>query len=235
VLEYCIAKKIGVLVNRPLNAFSGNRLIRLADVDQTERMEYNEIIRRIRAVGRSETRFWRKILPDLDMEAGLKVKVKEQLSVSSTLTHYWRNFGSHERWSRAKSGTFLPKVRGVMEFLAPYAGSDDRLSPWMTEHMSRLEEALAAVGSTYAEKVARQNRRIHRQVSAADPEWSGEGTLSQKAIRAVRSTPGVSSVLVGMRKDRYVEDVLEEIRRPIRQKDRAKSWENQRRAGRDSG
>ncbi len=91
--------------------------------------------------------------------------------------------------------------------------------------MARLDEAFEAVGSMYAVKVAQQNRRIRRLASAADADWGGEETLSQKAIRAVRSTRGVSSVLVGMRRERYVEDVLEELRRPVQQKDRTKSWE----------
>ncbi len=226
VLEYAREKRIGVLINRPLNAFFGNRLIRLAGMEHPERMEYNEIIRRIRDVGKSETRLWRKILPDLDMEAGLKAKIKDQVSVSSTLTHYWRNFGSHERWRQAMSGTFWPRVRGVMEFLEARAESDERLAPWMTEHMTRLEAAFEAVGSIYAEKAARETRRIDRLISAADPDWSGEGTLAQKAIRAVRSTRGVSAVLVGMRKEGYVADVLEELGRPAHQKDRTKAWEN---------
>lgn len=228
VLAHARDKRIGVLINRPLNAFFDNRLIRLAGVDHTERMEFNEIIRRVRAVGRSEARFWRKMLPDLDIEAGLKVKVKEQLTISSTLTHYWRNFGSHERWRQVVSGTFLPRVRGVMEFLEPHRESDERLAPWMTDHMVCLEEAFEAVGSIYSEKAAREARGIERVISAADPDWSGEGTLSQKAIRAIRSTTGVSSVLVGMRRERYVEDVLEELRRPLEWKDRVKGWENLR-------
>ncbi len=66
--------------------------------------------------------------------------------------------------------------------------------------------------------------RIRYAVNDADPEWAKTGTLSQKAIRALRSTAGVSVVLVGMRRDAYVEDVISELKLPLEQKDRLGSW-----------
>jgi len=62
-------------------------------------------------------------------------------------------------------------------------------------------------------------------VAAADPNWAAEGTLSQKALRAVRTTLGVTCTLVGMRRAEYVTDVLVELRRPIEQDTRLESWQ----------
>jgi hypothetical protein len=76
------------------------------------------------------------------------------------------------------------------------------------------------VGSIYIEEAARVLNRIRYAVNDADPEWEQQGTLSQKAIRALRSTAGVSVVLVGMRQSTYVENVLTELKQPIEQKDR---------------
>jgi len=75
-----------------------------------------------------------------------------------------------------------------------------------------------------AEEAARELSRIRSAVDNADAQWANQGTLSQKAIRALRSTAGVSVVLVGMRDSAYVEDVLTELRQPITQKDRQGSW-----------
>ena len=80
------------------------------------------------------------------------------------------------------------------------------------------------MGASYAETAAVRANRIRQIVSAADPDWSVEGSLSQKAIRAIRSTTGVTSVLVGMRRDAYVADVLKEIKRPTPQTDRTDAW-----------
>jgi aryl-alcohol dehydrogenase-like predicted oxidoreductase len=80
------------------------------------------------------------------------------------------------------------------------------------------------VGSVYVEEAVRDLNRIRYAVNDADPDWGKQGTLSQKAIRALRSTAGVSVVLVGMRREAYVDDVLTELKQPLIPKDRRESW-----------
>ena len=223
-LSFAEGKNLGVLINRPLNAFAGNRLLRLADLAQTVRMDTNEVIEKIRQLIKSETRLWRKILPHLDIPPGLKVRVKQQNEVGDSLKHYWKNFGSYENFRQARKGMFWPRVQGVFNFLAPYAKENAELAQWMTSHSACLEEAFDAVGSIYVEDAARLLNRIRYAVNGADPEWEKPGTLSQKAVRVLRSTTGVSVVLVGMRREAYVEDVLIEIRQSLEQKDRRGSW-----------
>ena len=58
---------------------------------------------------------------------------------------------------------------------------------------------------------------------AADADWQAD-TLSQTAVRACRSTEGVTAVLVGMRQQAYVQDILAELARPVTVRDRASSW-----------
>ena len=86
-----------------------------------------------------------------------------------------------------------------------------------------LEEAIDAVSSIYLEEAARVLNRIRYALDNADP-GEKQGVLSQKAIRALRSTAGVSVVLVGMRGNAYVEDVLTELKQPVEQKAREGSW-----------
>ncbi len=226
VLEFARKKKIGVLINRPLNAFNGNRLVRLVDIPMKNRQEYSEIIRKIRAVIKSETKLWRTILPDCNfIPEGTRIRIKEQLSVGDTLKHYSKNFGSYERWRQTKNSSFLPRVNGVFNYLEQYSGQNKSLIPWIRDHTACLEDAFGAVASIYISDAARQVEPIKRAVSAADPDWAGEGFLSQKAVRAIRTTAGVTSVLVGMRRTEYVNDILEELERPVPVKERQRSWE----------
>ncbi len=111
-----------------------------------------------------------------------------------------------------------------MDFLEPYSSQNEDILNWMTSHRTRIEEAFDAVDSIYAEKAARRVDRIRHAAAAADPDWATGGTLSQKAMRAVRSTPGVTCVLVGMRREEYVADILAELRHPIKQDGRLESW-----------
>ena len=61
-------------------------------------------------------------------------------------------------------------------------------------------------------------------IAQGDDAWKKPGTLSQKAVRAVVSTAGVSTVLVGMRKEAYVLDVLAELQHASYKADRSDSW-----------
>jgi aryl-alcohol dehydrogenase-like predicted oxidoreductase len=225
VLEFAQHKGLGVLINRPLNAFYGNQLIRLAQVSTSVRQSKDEIVRKIQFLTKSEKSLWLKFLPAVDVPPGLRARIKEQIAVGDILKHHWLNFGSYENWRQIKSGNLLPRIQGVMDFLQPYGSQNEGLSDWITSHLARIEDAFDAVASIYTEKAARRVDRIRRVIKAADPRWAAEGTLSQKALRAVRLTPGVSCVLVGMRREKYVADVLAELRRPIKQDERLESWQ----------
>ena len=224
ILEFARKKGLGVLINRPLNSFYKNRLLRLAEVPFFGRQPKDEIIHKIQLLTRSEKALWQKILPALGIQTGLRVRIKEQMAIGETLKHHWLNFGSYERWRQVQSGNLQPRIEGVMDFLEPYGPSNQELSAWMASHRQRIEEAFAAVASVYAEEAALQVERVRRVVAAVDRDWARDGTLSQKAVRAVRSTLGVSCVLVGMRREEYVADVVEELRRPVEQKARVESW-----------
>ena len=69
-----------------------------------------------------------------------------------------------------------------------------------------------------------QARRFRDKTAALDEDWSVAENLSQIALRVLRSTAGISSVLMGMRSKQYVEDVLAELRRPCRVASRTDSW-----------
>ncbi len=225
VLESAADAGLAVMINRPLNAFSGRELIRLAEPMEAERMDDHIITERVLAVGGSEARFWRHILPSLDIPDGLRVRVKEQLCIGDTLKHYWRNFSSYENWRGTRDGNFQPRIRGVMEYLQPFAVENPALANWISRHETVLKEVFEAIGSVYTQRVRQQLRKLKQGLVSADSDWAQPGTISQKALRALRTTYGISVVLVGMRYPSYVEDVLEELRRPFATVDRKQSWE----------
>lgn len=226
VLEFARKKELGVLVNRPLNAFYNNQLFRLAEVPEFQILPKDEIVRKVQFLSKSEKRLWMKILPATDIPPGLRARIKEQMAIGDTLKHHWLNFGSYERWRQVKTGNLLPRIQGVMDFLEPYGRENADIAKWMESHRARIEEAFDAVASVYAEQAAHKVDRIRRAVAAVDEDWAAAGTLSQKALRALRSTSGISCVLVGMRREVYVSDVIAELQRPINQGAHFESWQD---------
>ncbi|MGD8662761.1 MAG: aldo/keto reductase [Desulfobacterales bacterium] len=224
VLEFAQLKDLGVLVNRPLNAFRDNQLIRLAEVPTSKRISKDEIVQKIQFLAKSEKSLWMKHLPSINVPPGLQTRIKEQMAIGDILKHHWLTFGSYENWRQIKAGNLQPRIQGVMNFLEPYGSQNENISNWMTSHRALIEDAFNAVSSIYAEKAARRVDRIRRLLAAADTAWAAEGTLSQKAVRAIRTTPAVSCVLVGMRRAEYVSDVLAELSCPVKPDGRLESW-----------
>jgi transposase InsO family protein len=100
----------------------------------------------------------------------------------------------------------------------------DNIRDWAEIHRRYLATALDVVTSIYAAPAAKRAKALKQMVRHADPDWEGAGTLSQLAIRALRTTQGISSVLVGMREPQYVADVLQELRRRKPTKPNETGW-----------
>jgi hypothetical protein len=224
VLDLARSKQLGVLINRPLNAFNGNRLMRLAEVEQIEPQSDDDVIQAISLLIKSEKVLWRKLLPELNLPTPLYGRVKDQISVGDQLKHHWRNFGSYGRWRQFKDGLLWPHVQGVFDFLKPHADHLEPLEKWLRSHQKKLEVAVKAVGSLYVNNAVREVTAIKQKVRDCDVDWNMDGPLSQLALRALRTTSGIHVVLMGMRQARYVNDVLEELVRPVEAAERTDAW-----------
>jgi aryl-alcohol dehydrogenase-like predicted oxidoreductase len=224
VLDVARDEQLGVLINRPLNAFDGNRLIRLADIEQMGRFSDDEVIQAITILNKSEKVLWRKLLPAMNLPVPLFNRIKDQAAVGDQLKHHWRNFGHYERWRQFKDGLLWPHVQGVFDFLGPYAGQVDGMAQWLAAHRQKLDRAVRAVGSLYAGAAYRKIDGMKRCVRSAEADWHIDAGLSQLALRTLRSTDGVTTVLVGMRRTRYVDDILTGLRQSVPSTERVDAW-----------
>lgn len=228
VLQFAQNKHLGVITNRPLNAFADNRFIRLAEVKTIARYSDADIIHAINGLIKSEKKLWRKLLPSLQLPGPLYLRIKDQAAMGDHFKHYWRNFGTYERWRQFRDGFVWPRMQGVFEYLQQQAMQMTVIDQWLTDHQHYLASACRAVESLYVDAAVRKIADIKRSIVSADPQWATPGTLSQLAIRALRSTFGITTVLVGMRKPHYVVDMIKELEVSIPVSDRTASWHNLR-------
>ena len=224
VLEFARSKNLGMLINRPLNAIINDTLLRLAEVRVAGRTSDNEVNDLVDRLISSEKVLRDTILPQLGLEPAVQSQVMEQLATGTVLKRHWQSFGTYERWQELREYYFSPRVMGVFQFLQQGVPSAEDIFSWMNSHREKLEELLEAVGSRYGEQAAKRSTRIKENLSSVDREWSEAATLSQMAIRALRSTTGITTVLVGMRREAYVMDVLEELGRLVESRERTESW-----------
>ncbi len=224
VLQLALDRKIGVLINRPLNAIVDNRLIRLAEVQTTKPASAEIISQRINDLILSEEALEQKIIPELNLTPSLRVQVLDQAATGVVLKQQWQNFGTYERWKELAEYYFGPRFKGVVQFLEQQENPPKSLFPWIKSHQERLGSAFRAIASVYQQHAAEESAQIKTRVSSADADWAEAATLSQMALRALRSTAGITNVLVGMRQESYVNDVIAELARPVSKKERAESW-----------
>jgi aryl-alcohol dehydrogenase-like predicted oxidoreductase len=92
------------------------------------------------------------------------------------------------------------------------------------DHLVRLADKDSEENISYNTQMQALLQHIKTQAAESDLDWSAAPSLSQMALRALRSTSGIGSVLVGMRQKKYVQDVLKELQRPVPVLKRNASW-----------
>jgi hypothetical protein len=208
VLECAAAHGIGVLVNRPLNAMAGEGMVRLADVPiaPTGPAALDD---QLAGLGVLESEYRRDIAPRLQVPEGA-LPPEQFFRWSADLPAAAAQVRGLEHWSQVEAHRILPRLAQALQALdqalsGPLA---EQWRGWRGRYLPALQGALATLRARSAD----QSRALSQAVSAVldpllPPERRAE-TLSRKALWVAGSTPGVSAVLIGMRKPAYVDDAL---------------------------
>jgi len=223
LLDIARRAELGTLVNRPLNAIGPQGLMRLAEVAPLPPVSDEAVLQAIQRLTASETELIENILPAVETAPALASQIKTQVSIGTALLAAYRDFSSYDRWCQVRDAQLYPRVDALLEYFERQdpVGS---LRGWAAAHRALLTAALHAVTAYYVPSAVRRTQTIKDAVRSAHEDWAGDGTLSQLAIRALRTTDGISSVLVGMRRPSYVRDVREELQRCKTVRARGHAW-----------
>ncbi|MFQ5989871.1 MAG: aldo/keto reductase [Candidatus Methylomirabilales bacterium] len=206
VLEAAIEAGVGVLVNRPLNAIVGNRMIRLATFVVED--EALDIDAQLKTVADLEAEWRRRLAPGITVSRG---------SLSPDQFFHWADqlqglsgqVESLEHWEYIEA-QILPQVTRL--FLAIDKGISGELEPvwksWRSRYLEDLENLLAEFRRQGASKSQRQSAAVSAVIDPLLPAERRAESLSRKALWVLASTPGVNCVLNGMRRPAYVDDSL---------------------------
>ena len=224
VLDFAQDKQIGVLINRPLNAFSHNTLVRLADVPPPAYPASNrEVSTVVDTLVAWEVAFQRQILPHLSLNKEEGNLVLSLLAVGRSLQTHWRGLGSYQNWNDLRAQYLIPRAHQALQFLAQQEEMPPAYDEWQANYVEAVNNALAAISAIYQKQAAEEGQRLLAEVGKINAEWVAQ-TLSQTAVRALRSTSAVSSVLVGMRRKAYVDDMLADLVHPLSIQNQDDAW-----------
>jgi uncharacterized protein YyaL (SSP411 family)/aryl-alcohol dehydrogenase-like predicted oxidoreductase len=198
---------IGVLVNRPLNAFIGGRLIRLADF-RGERGDGeaspDELLRRVAAL---EGEYQTQIASRLQVPQG-GTSPADWFRWAEQLQTLPGQLKSLDHWRQIEEQMIAPMVTQAVGLL------DQRLSgpigqvwrAWRDRYLPELASLLRVFQAQAARQSQAASDAVAAAVDASLPIARRGESLSRKALWILASTPGVSCVLLGMRRPAYVED-----------------------------
>jgi uncharacterized protein len=198
---------VAVLVNRPLNAILGSGMLRLADVVVPP--AGLELEAQLQAVDALEEEYRREIASQLRAAEGSD-SPESFFRWGSQLRGLADELHGTAHWEQLRSQAVLPRLVGALEALdrvlqGPHA---ERWQAWRARYVEALEALLDELGHRAALKSQAAAAAVSAALDPLLPESRRAETLSRKALWVLTSTPGVSSVLVGMRRPEYVDDAL---------------------------
>jgi aryl-alcohol dehydrogenase-like predicted oxidoreductase len=208
VIQFAREKNLGVLINRPLNAFGKNTLIRLADYPVREFPPVTEISELIHDLKLQEEEFKNGQLKDISLNPQAYDAVKKLLAVGEWLDGKWEHLPSFEEWRDLLYTVIKPRIQYAFDLLQNTAKTDPTVFQSLQEYAESIDISMEHITNFYLTKANDRSLEIHKSLEEVLPSEYSELSLSQKSILMLRSIQGVSSVLVGMRSDEYVDDVI---------------------------
>jgi hypothetical protein len=202
VCEVALLRRLGTLTNRPLNAFVGNQLVRLADFPAHPGHDTEtELKEALQAAMEHETSY-----PEPD-----SVPVG-RVAWGHILHRNAERLADLETWREVLGLQAQPALEEALGELTRRGGASAR---WAELYRPLAARLLAAFTAYLEASASERSRRIAETLERACPVLRTSKTLSRKAIRVYRSIPGLHCVLVGMRRPEYVTDALHGFEAPL--------------------
>ena len=206
VLDVAREHGLAVLVNRPLNGFRQGRLHRFASVGAPFPPVPSfapDALARLRS---SEEEFALVYAPRLSVENGV-APPEELLAVSPLLGEFEKRGLDLGTFREVWDDVVEPRRTELLAELREVFDRDADFGRWADGwDRTLLEAASALVGRLLPKEEARAAELA--ELVTRELHESPEGTLSQRTIKGLADVPGVTCVLVGMRRPEYVRDAV---------------------------
>jgi len=208
VLETARQNKLAVLINRPLNAYKGEKMARLADFESGD--EDADFDTELEKLGQLEEEYRATFGPYVQGPGSEQLfRWKENLAQLPP------NLQSLDHWTQLEAMRIRPGMLEMVGALDQAMNGPlvENWVGWRERYLKQWRELMNATEEVAISKSQAISRGIADKLKPHLPE--NDLTLSQKALWVLMSTPGVTTVLVGMRQPEYVEDACGILDRPL--------------------
>ncbi|MDQ3020364.1 MAG: aldo/keto reductase [Bacteroidota bacterium] len=206
VLEMAAKINLKVLVNRPLNAITSKGLVRLAEF-KAEPFEERDFIKQMKLISLMEDDLINEKLVSENLSEEDLNKVKKLLAFGNLVEENWKFFGSIEHFNDVVSQLLAPKIDFLINFFDEKIDNEN-IKDFFGRYIKECYKLLNFVSNYYKLRADKRSNYINTMIDKdLDPKFKNL-SLSQKAIMLLSSVDGVNFVLIGMRKEKYVDDIL---------------------------
>ena len=213
VLEVAQREGIAVLVNRPLNAMptKTSGVLRLADFPlEGDPVDFD---RQCRTVAELEEEYRKAIAPALQ-QSGQGMAPADYFNWAVELARVRPQIQGLEHWEQIEHQMIAPHVNQVIQAISRHltGTAAEQWEAWRDRYVPQLLTLLRGLRREATEHSRAKNASVSAALDPLLPEARRRESLSRKALWVLASTPGVTSVLNGMRSRDYVEDSLAILR-----------------------
>ncbi len=206
---------LGVLANRPLNAFHGNQLVRLADFPANPRLpQFRDQAGRVSEL---ELLYMGEVAPLVDEFAPAARAAEGYFKWADVLSSPETLSLPLDRWEHAEMYSILPQLQhslGELDRRAAGTAADEMWKNWRQRYVPELLKLLEVIRAQARAQAQKTSDKIAETWARHLPPEIDRESLSRKALALVAHTPGITVVLNGMRSPAYVEDSLGILRFP---------------------
>ncbi len=194
IAEFASKNNLFTLVNRPLNAMKKKGgMDRLAIYEGKDLQLMNSILSEFYSKLKD---FQEKMFTSLGIE-------NEDFTFVSVIESYKDKFGTVEHYKQALNYSIIPQLKKLLA----RAERLDKSKEFYEAYMDLLNEGIVKLGDYLDAKFSTKMQPLLERLRQVDSSLSNK-TLSQASVLVLLSFKGINSVLVGMRRENYVRDML---------------------------
>jgi hypothetical protein len=160
-----------------------------------------------------EDEFVKEHIGGLKLDPKVDEAVKQFMTSGQILKQNWKNFGSIENFNDVKKQFLIPRANYAFSVFMKSEFITDEMKDKLDKIARQINKIIYIIESIYGLQANIERKTIANVIDPYFEEYEEFKfiPLSRKSIMILSSLDGVSSVLVGMRQEKYVDDVLEAI------------------------
>lgn len=216
VISYARDVGMGILVNRVMEGQTGKQWLRFVDLapqgDAPASME--TLLENLDELADLEEDVLYKALPLYELSEERQRELKQHFFTAAVLEQTWTSFMSSRQWETSRDYFATRTGEGMAQLKAEAERSE--ATAMLDAYWAKLNAVLDQFSAYFQNQSARDLGQIKEALLSLRPQWERQTRMSRLALRAVREEAGISCILLGMRREAYVEEAFSEIQTPTR-------------------